>query len=198
MASIPRVDSGVPNGKKADMAAGQSRRTAVFAEMLRKGPGPKPAVMAPPALESANACGKQVEHPAHVHRPRGNELADDEPAGLVRLGDVLDPLVRSLATTPGPTVARSAPAPTVPPGLEELVSRMAKKLSWGSDGRRATACLELGEGPLAGTTVMMSLEGKALELTVELPSGVCPPAWQERIRQRLEGRGFELAQITVR
>jgi len=79
-----------------------------------------------------------------------------------------------------------------------LLSRMAKKLAWGSDGRRATACLELGAGPLAGARVIVATEGRAVELTVELPSGVSSSAWQERIRRRFEERGFELTRLVVR
>jgi hypothetical protein len=120
----------------------------------------------------------------------------------VRVEDLLDPLMRSLAVSVGTSSARveprSAPITMVPAGLEALLSRMAKRLAWGSDGRRATACLELGAGPLAGATVMLATEGRAVELAVELPPGVSASAWQERIRRRFEERGFELTCLVVR
>jgi hypothetical protein len=135
--------------------------------------------------------------------PRAKPTDDDpDGRGLVRVEDLLDPLMRSLgamvALGPGPVEPRSASSTVLPAELETLISRMARRLAWGSDGRRATARLELGAGPLAGATVLLSTEGRAVELAVELPPGTSALAWQERIRRRLEERGFELTRLEVR
>jgi hypothetical protein len=78
------------------------------------------------------------------------------------------------------------------------MNRLVRKVAWGGDGRSATVRLELGEGPLAGATVVMNAEGRSLDLLVELPPGVSAAQWEARITQRLLGRGLELMRVEVR
>ena len=157
------------------------------------------AVQSPP-----REGNKPTDRPASPQKRSCGKSADDDPdaRGLVRVEDLVDPLMRSLgvpvAMGPGPVEPRSV-SPTVIPGeLETLISRMAKKLAWGTDGRRATACLQLGAGPLEGATVLLATEGRAVELAVDLPPGVYALGWEERIRRRFEERGFELTRLVVR
>jgi hypothetical protein len=100
----------------------------------------------------------------------------------------------------------SAPAPTQPSlpvapvaaHLAELVTRLVRRVAWGGDGRRGTVRLEIGDGELAGATVVVTSVARTISVELELPPGVCPEAWRERISKRLTARGLDIDQIEVR
>jgi hypothetical protein len=205
MATTARVDSDRPTeAAKVERPPGQTRTIAPFSEVLRRAlPGAGPVVRAP-TRDPLGDRTKLTDCPASKEKHPRSKPADDDPdgRGLVRVEDLLDPLMRSLGTAvalgAGPVEPRSASSTVIQAELEALVSRMAKRFAWGSDGRRATARIELGTGPLAGATVLLSTEGRAVELSVELPPGTSASAWQERIERRLAERGFELTRLVVR
>jgi hypothetical protein len=70
-------------------------------------------------------------------------------------------------------------------------------MSWGGDRRRGSARIELGQGPLAGATLIVHAEQRSVRVELELPPGSnVTDDWQRRILERLEGRGFS-AEVCV-
>jgi hypothetical protein len=87
------------------------------------------------------------------------------------------------------------------PSLEELVPQLVRKLALAGDGKRATVRVEIGGGPLAGATVLVSNESGALRVDVEAPSNLGAgerAAWSERIKNRLVARGLSVEDVAVR
>jgi len=74
--------------------------------------------------------------------------------------------------------------------LQNLVAGLARRAAWGGDRRRGSARIELSEGTLAGATLVVHAEQRSVSVELELPPGRSASGWQERIAQRLEGRGF--------
>jgi hypothetical protein len=78
-----------------------------------------------------------------------------------------------------------------------LLEGLVRRLSWGGNGRRGTARLELCSGSLAGATLLVHADGD--QLSIELEGGD-PGAAQELLRRvapRLRERGLELTDVTV-
>jgi len=80
--------------------------------------------------------------------------------------------------------------------LQNLLTGLARRVAWGGDRRKGSARIELSEGALAGATLVVHTERQTVSVELELPAGMAAQGWQERIAQRLEGRGF-LAQVKV-
>jgi hypothetical protein len=75
--------------------------------------------------------------------------------------------------------------------LQNLIAGLARRVAWGGDRRKASARIELSEGALAGATLVVHAEHRSVTVELELPVGFALAGdWQERIRERLEGRGF--------
>ena len=97
--------------------------------------------------------------------------------------------------TPGIGAAPSAPAPSAALPLREdlqnLIAGLARRVAWGGDRRKGSARIELSEGALAGATLVVHTEQRAVTVELELPAGAgFAGDWQQRILERLEGRGF--------
>lgn len=124
----------------------------------------------------------------------------EAPDGMV--DGVVDPLMRSLAHA-GPRVAPPEPAAPPPanaslPELEQLLQRLVRRAAWGGDGRRGSARLEIGAGPLEGATLLVQAEGGEVSVDLELPPGADAEPWRARLRERLEARGLSVRELSVR
>jgi hypothetical protein len=84
------------------------------------------------------------------------------------------------------------------PELEMMLTRLVKRAAWGGDGRKGTARLELGAGPLEGATLLVQAEDGELSIDLELPPGAATEEWRERLLGRLSARGLVVREITVR
>jgi hypothetical protein len=78
-----------------------------------------------------------------------------------------------------------------------LVERWVRRLSLGGDPRRAAARLEIGAGRYAGAELVVVAEAGRISVELSLPSGGTEPDLADRLRRRLEGRGYG-AEVTVR
>lgn len=112
---------------------------------------------------------------------------------------VLDPMLCQIAAqagiTPGVGGAPSAPVPSAAlplrDDLHNLIAGLARRVAWGGDRRKGSARIELSEGALAGATLVVHTEQRAVTVELELPAGAALAGdWQQRILERLEGRGF--------
>ncbi len=140
-----------------------------------------------------------TRHPSH---PRRDEDAASEPRPNAGKDGVLDPLWCQMACQmlvhPGitPAVVPAAPSlasATLPlrEDLQNLLSGLARRVAWGGDRRKGTARIELSEGALAGATLVVHAEQRSVSVEIELPDGSnAGQGLQQRILDRLEGRGF--------
>lgn len=133
--------------------------------------------------------------------------ADPEAAEVKQppVGQTLDPLACQLAMNqglssfvqPNHAVANASAALPLREDLQNLVAGLARRAAWGGDRRKGSARIELSEGALAGATLVVHAEQRSVSVELELPPGRGASGWQERIAQRLEGRGFA-ANVKVR
>ena len=149
-------------------------------------------------------------HPAGPHgllRRRDPADSEDLEQGRDRLPAYAlpDPLSWQMALHPGITpMVGGQPSPQTPPAalplredLQHLINGLARRVAWGGDRRKGSARIELSEGPLAGATLLVHTEQRAVNVELELPAGGSLAGdWQQRIVDRLEERGFS-AQVRV-
>jgi hypothetical protein len=118
----------------------------------------------------------------------------------------MDPLELVLATPAGVTaVPVAAPPPTAlaPGGLlsapvePALAPGLIRRVLWGGDRRRGVARIEL-DGELAGTSIRLTGEGRALELEVVPGPGLDGERLAERLVARLGARGIAVLTCEVR
>ncbi len=154
------------------------------------GPGKEAACVAPPPRPLDEG---RERHEAH-HADGG-----DGPRG----GGLLDPLTRSFAHGQMHMAAAASPPAALPPNptlvhLDQMMTKLVRKVAWGGDGRRGAARIELGAGELAGATIIVQSDHGALSVDVELPPGAAADVWRERLEKRFKGRGFDLVELNVR
>jgi hypothetical protein len=110
---------------------------------------------------------------------------------------LLDPLLRQMSAQqlpianlfPPATQAQATALP-VPGDLQHLLNGLARRVAWGGDRRRGSARIEVSQGALAGATLIVHAEERAVSVELQLPPGVGAQGVQERIVERLEARGF--------
>lgn len=154
------------------------------------------------------AAQSGTEGPAEAPHARHRRHAEDPGEPMDRkdereptsspLDPTVDPLLCQLAMNYAPaSFVQQNPAPTLAPSalplrddLQNLLSGLVRRVAWGGDRRKGSARIELSEGALAGATLVVHAEQRSVSVELELPSGVTAQGWQERIAQRLEGKGF--------
>jgi hypothetical protein len=91
----------------------------------------------------------------------------------------------------GAPAAASASAPSrFEPEMAALVDRWVRRLSVGGDSRRAAVRLEIGMGRYAGAELVVVAEAERVSVEVQLPEGTGDSGLAERLRERLEARGY--------
>jgi hypothetical protein len=158
-----------------------------------------PRLPVPPGHELPVA-GSERPPPLAVEVPRHDHERQQKSEPLA---PTLDPLARSLAgmrpwTPPVPSPA----APPVAPNatlvqMEQMITRLVRRVAWGGDGARGTARIELGAGELAGATITVHSDARELSVDVDLPPGVAAGPWRERLLARLQQRGFAVRELNV-
>jgi len=142
--------------------------------------------------------GQEEPHALARRRQRKPAQVEDEPAPRSRHGLAMDAsawltTLKGDATTPNAAAAPAAafPVTVIPDDLAMLISALARRVAWGGDRRRGSARIELSDGPLAGATLVVHTEARAVSVELELPrSAPAVNDWRERIIRRLEERGF--------
>lgn len=147
---------------------------------------------APPPPSSREPEARTTDDPEHGDPGQGSAHWQQSPD--------LDPLMRSLASDaplrsppsaePLEAAARvdAVRAAVIEPLLQSLVRRAA----WGrsADGRSTTLQLEIGDGPLAGATVMITADSRDLNIELDAPPDIDLEAWKTRLRHRLASQGL--------
>ena len=135
--------------------------------------------------------------PAPVAEPLPRAVVESEPGALAP-AQPLDPMLAALAA-PMSRVAE-APVPVPVPGANPLpddlaLERIVKRLSWGGNGKRGSARIELGAGSLAGATLLVHAEGREVTIEVEGADPSAVEALARRISHRLDQKGLSLREV---
>ncbi|MBI3201772.1 MAG: hypothetical protein HYZ29_09545 [Myxococcales bacterium] len=114
-----------------------------------------------------------------------------------------DPLARALALPVSRGFEPSAPTPAAPaPTLalpdELALERLVRRFSWGGNGKRGSARIELGSGPLAGATLVVHAEGREVSIEVEGGEDHAVGELARRVKARLDGKGLVLRDVSQR
>jgi hypothetical protein len=119
------------------------------------------------------------------------------------VGEVLDPLCRSLAAALSPALLAPSPAPLAgsPAGAANVVELAAveeavRRVAWGGDRRAGVARIELG-GAHLGTAIVVRGAGRAVALSIELGSGSDAHSLPARLVERLKARGLTVTDVEV-
>jgi hypothetical protein len=80
--------------------------------------------------------------------------------------------------------------------VAELLTRWVRRSAIGGDGRRGAVRLELDQGRFAGAALIVTAEGSQVAVDLRLPEGPGAPDLAERLRRRLEQRGYA-AEVVV-
>jgi hypothetical protein len=104
-----------------------------------------------------------------------------------------------------PTGGREAAPTAVPsatphPGVAEvaeLVERWVRRVALGGDQRRGAVRLDIGQGRFSGAELLVVAEAGHVSVELQLPASVAEGDLSERLRARLERRGFA-ADVVVR
>lgn len=128
-------------------------------------------------------------------------LAPDEQPSL--LGGGADPaelfaLINPMGGVEAAPMA--APATSSHPGVAEvaeLVERWVRRMALGGDQRRGAVRLDIGQGRFSGAELLVVAEAGHVSVELQLPSSVAGGDLSQRLRARLERRGFA-ADVLVR
>jgi hypothetical protein len=142
----------------------------------------------------------------------GESRPEDRGGGAGRTGaitDLVDPLALALASPHagrgeivsvsegGPAASADAVALATRVSLEQMLSRLVRRIAWSGDAHTGSARIELGSGVLDGATLVIHSDHGALSVSLDLPPGVDRAEWRERIASRLNARGLHVAALEV-
>jgi hypothetical protein len=96
-------------------------------------------------------------------------------------------------------LAAPAPAMTQPgvADVAELVERWVRRVALGGDQRRGAVRLDIGQGRYSGAELLVVAEAGHVSIELQLPANLVEDDLSERLRSRLERRGYA-ADVVVR
>lgn len=116
------------------------------------------------------------------------------PGELAEWFSLINPTGGVDPAAPTPT---QAPAPAGALEVAELVERWVRRAAIGGDQRRAAVRLDIGQGRFSGAELTVVADAGRVSVELNLPPSLAHGDLSERLRSRLEGRGFE-ADVVVR
>jgi hypothetical protein len=203
---LPRVASGGRPEQAAPLPPRRPITTGKYEEFrthLRKlsepplglDPAPTAARGAP---NDASHLGREMSPEPELSRrlaPEGQPSVGGGPGELAEWFSLINP---AGGVDPA-LLAAATPAQAAPGALEvaELVERWVRRAAVGGDHRRGAVRLELGQGRFSGAELLVVAEAGRVSVELNLPPSLAHGDLSERLRARLEGRGFE-AEVVVR
>lgn|GEM_PF-3782484 len=95
----------------------------------------------------------------------------------------------------------AAPPATMPPAavveIADLVERWVRRVAMGGDQRRGAVRLDIGQGRFSGAQVLVIAEAGHVSVELQLPASLVEGDLSQRLRSRLERRGYA-ADVVVR
>ena len=143
-----------------------------------------PRAAGPPPARAARSLGESREEDVlDPHYRRRAALLPPSAWALSVAGSVPgDAATARLSGTVGQPSAHAAVS------LEDLMRPLVRRATWSGDGKRATACLEIGAGELAGSTLIVRVDAGRVHVELSVPGGIDASAWRDRIQRRLSER----------
>ena len=128
-------------------------------------------------------------------------LAPEDQPSLGRGGAEVAVWFSLINPTGGVEPALAAPAQAVPQpeaaGVAELVERWVRRAALGGDQRRGAVRLDIGQGRYSGAELLVVAEAGHVSVELQLPPSLVEGDLSERLRSRLERRGYA-ADVVVR
>jgi hypothetical protein len=150
-------------------------------------------------LASGSTSGPPRAHLDDAER-EAVALDDAESPGRVAI-DPMIPILVSMAPRALPANAPAAPQPAsgleMRTPMEQLMTKLVRRIAWSGNARTGSARLELGVGELEGATLTIHADDGAVRVALELPAGVDALAWKSRIAGRLCARGLHVEEVEV-
>jgi hypothetical protein len=81
--------------------------------------------------------------------------------------------------------------------VPELVERWVRRVALGGDHRRGAVRLDIGQGRYSGAELLVVAEPGRVSVELQLPESLVEGDLSERLRSRLERRGY-VADVVVR
>ena len=126
--------------------------------------------------------------------------SDPDPSGPAGVVDPMMQILLSMAPRGAPLSTPSAEPPRAPDmrtPMEQLMSKLVRRVAWSGNARTGTARLELGAGELEGATLMIHADNGAVRVVIDLPPGVDRAAWRDRIAGKLGTRGLHVEDVEI-
>jgi hypothetical protein len=169
----------------------------------------------PPIADGDPQSGSRQPCPVSGLAPKTDGTADrcleEQGAGVTNPGataDLVDPLALALAS-PNAGRSQAAPAVDLAPtsgdafalatrvSLEQMLSRLVRRIAWSGDAHTGCARIEFGAGALEGATLIVRSDQGAVSVSLDLPPGVDRGEWRDRIASRLGAKGLQIAALDV-
>jgi hypothetical protein len=151
--------------------------------------------------ETARSPTMPAEKEISLEREPLPSLAPEDQPSLGRGGGEVAEWFSLINPAGGMEPGLAAPAQETPqPGaaeLAELVERWVRRVALGGDQRRGAVRLDIGQGRYSGTELLVIAEAGHVSVELQLPANMMQSDLSERLRSRLERRGYE-ADVVVR
>ncbi len=164
---------------------------------LPRGPEPGPAT-GPETANQARHLEREMSPGADLSRrlaPEDQPSLGGGPGDLAEWLSLINPA--GGVTCAPPAAAAPTPAPPGVAEVAELVERWVRRVAVGGDQRRGAVRLDIGQGRFSGAELLVVAEAGRVSVELNLPPSLAHGDLSERLRSRLQGRGFE-ADVVVR
>ena len=180
-----------------------TRNSDAFSARLRhsgeRAPG---SAAAEPKAVTRSADGAHPEREMSPEPELPRSLAPEEQPSFGQAGVELAEwfsLINPSGAVDAPRPVESAvlPSPVGVVEVAELVERWVRRVALGGDQRRGAVRLDFGHGRLSGAELVVVADAGRVSVELCLPPAMVAPELSERLRARLERRGF-IADVVVR
>lgn len=181
------------------LTTGKYEHFRAYLQPLSPRPGADPGSPSNPQKTESEEARSKREMSLEPELPRSLAPEDQPSLG----GGVADPaewlsLINPMGGVEPPPLA--APPTATHAGVAEvaeLVERWVRRVALGGDQRRGAVRLDIGQGRFSGAELLVVAEAGHVSVELQLPASVAGGDLSERLRARLEQRGYS-ADVLVR
>ena len=194
-----RPDGGLPRAGQRPITIGKHEEFRTHMHRISGRPGSPQQGPETPETAAPRAVPPEPEMSLGLESPPS--LAPDDQPSLGRGGAEVAEWFSLINPAGGveaalPTSAQAMPHPGVAE-VAELVERWVRRVALGGDQRRGAVRLDIGQGRYSGAELLVVAEAGHVSVELQLPANLVEGDLSERLRSRLERRGYA-ADVVVR